>query len=556
MKELLSVVILFGVITAQAQKMTPNKITKLSHDHNSGITELQMAGTQPGKVYNIYRSSKPFTLDNLFFAQRVAARVPWTQKVVSIKVNGSGRYYYLMTEARESGYETIIINDSTTYGPLDETDKTAPKPIHFKLNCDLLRVILSWSHTSLQNIDDIREYRIYRKEDGKQYERVANKKLNYDLKDYVWIDKLNKKNETYSYCITAVDASGNESQKEAWKKTGSLPDLTISNATTIAHNKDFSISRAYPVAKQKVELGITIRNQGASTADNVETVIYVSDNNGVKKTLSNGRISIPAGGRHVIKTSWIPPAEGKYCLEVGINPNRITKELNYTNNKAEVEIYVVKKDIYFLWYQNAADLTYANLSSGNNVAEWERRGGFACAISGRIKNNPDAYIYYVKNGYKAMQLDEIGGNYHDIDGILTAIKKCKIKYPEFKIIVWHIGYKILPSVIKLLKEKKIDLLVLEIYIPVGNKLTRLEKALEVINENKIAINTLIGIAYGKAYANNQSSQQQIKHIEQQLKLIRLKSPMIPGVAFYAGKSSPVVRKKADELCRKYFLKIK
>lgn len=527
-------------------------------------TVIPLAGISIGKdkFFNIYRHDKPITAENIDLAQLIATKIPATKKSFKPDAEKSGKFYYLITVADKWGQEERKFNSATMLGPFEAVDTTAPGAVTINNSFLNKKYALSWELPKIGNPEDIVKYSIYCSDSKNTLSnknkclksipvKRSGKKMTFKDEQEIAPGKI------YYYGVTALDSSGNESKISNIVKTGLFADLGINPQKLISRNKDISISKMYPVAGKKVKLSAKIHNKGAITAENVDVSVNAIDGNGKKKTLySNVIPAVKPGTESIITFDWTPGKTGKYNVDIAIDPKNKLSEINKKNNRTGLDISVVEKDVYFLWYGDPVELKYANVPQTRfNIKEWQRRGAIAGSFGGVKGDQTKCYFKMPQDGFDAVLVDEIGGM-NGVQPFFDMLTKLKKKHPDFFIAVW-LAAGITKELKKLVKDGVIDLLIFERYIGVGGDFEKsIRGNIKQAREFDCIDKTIIGLGSGAKYANFESPQTHADFLEKQIKLIRKEAPEMPGVGFFTSGTLPGVKEQLDEMCYKYFIKDK
>lgn len=528
-----------------------------------GKTVISLTGISidKDKFFNIYQYNKPITAENVDLAQLIATKIPATQKVFKPESKKSGKFYYLITVADKWGQEERKFNSATMLGPFEEIDTTGPAAVTITNSFSNNKPVLSWDLPKMGNPEDIVKYSVYRS-DSKDTLSNRNKLLksipiNRSGKEMTFKDEKDiAPGKIYYYGVSALDSSSNESEISNIVKTGLFADLSINPQNLISRNKDISISKMYPIAGKKVKLSAKIHNRGAITAENVDIQVKAVDKNSNQVILLEKVISaIKPGTESVIAFEWKPGKVGKYNIDISIDAKNKLKEIDNKNNRAKLDVSVVEKDVYFLWYGDPLELKYANVPQTRfNIKEWKRRGAIPGSFGGVKGDQTKTYFKMPQDGFSAVLVDEIGGMHKDVKEFLNMLPKLKKKHPDFFIAVW-LAAGISKELQKLVKDGVIDLLIIERYLKVGGGYEKaIRNDIKHARESGCIEKTIIGLGSSGNYANFEGPEAHADFLEKQIKLISEEAPEMPGVGFFTSDTLPGVKEKLDEMCYKYFIK--
>jgi fibro-slime domain-containing protein/uncharacterized repeat protein (TIGR01451 family) len=112
-----------------------------------------------------------------------------------------------------------------------------------------------------------------------------------------------------------------------------VPDLAIGL-------DNVSLTPAAPRSGDSVDVGVTVRNAGRTTASNVAVKVFDGEPDRGAPVIFSGQIpSIPAGGNQAVRFTWTA-AEGQHRLNAVADPDDAILEMSETNNTAVREVTV------------------------------------------------------------------------------------------------------------------------------------------------------------------------------------------------------------------------
>jgi len=137
---------------------------RLTHDSAAGVTVIRWKPfANPTRFYNVYRYSDPITPANLYFAERVAARLSPGTADFAVRVNGSGTWYYAVSTCAADGTTNTLFTRPRDYGPIVETDRTPPRPPQLRYDGgDFAAPRLSWDAPLRTNPEKLADWEICR----------------------------------------------------------------------------------------------------------------------------------------------------------------------------------------------------------------------------------------------------------------------------------------------------------------------------------------------------------------------------------------------------------
>lgn len=528
------------------------KAVKVKHNNNTGVTAIEIKAEIPvkAKKINIYRSNAPISKRNLLFCKRIVS-LDKNKKSYSYTVPETGKFYYAITISdKYNRQDTSWLKTSLT-GPISETCLKKPTAPKLSWRAKDGKLLLCWRNP----LDSpVAKYRVYQK--NKVIATVSASSADSEI--VYTIPFALVKNKKYLFTLTALNTSGLESSASAPLKIALLPDLKIGTGKTIARNKDFSISKMFPVVGKPVKLGVKVYNQGLVTANNAVVTIKASSEKN-SQVIARRKVSIASNKHAVIDFQWIPKSTGEYKITATLDANNKLAEINESNNSATVLVPVVSRDIYITWYGNPLHLDWCNvpqLSDTEDMAEWRRRGAIVSFI-GMVNDTYEGYSRKVKKNFDGVVVDEIGtvaANQHS-GGFLKWLPKIKNEHPDFFIAIWLAVSNAPAEAVKLVNQKKVDLLVIERYLRVGGGY---KKALDgdIANARKVKLEdkTIIGLGSSGNYANHYPAKKHIAFLDAQMKYIYKNAPKMPGIGFFTAGTLPGVSEKIDQMCYKYFVK--
>ncbi len=524
------------------------EITGLSHDKESGRTTVQWSGIDPKNGVVVYRSDRKLEGDELFFAEKYIFQSGSKQGIITAR--NSGKHYYRIAEL--TPYRKVAGKLSAEQTVM-EFDRTPPPAISCKLEREGKKAALKLLAVPTEDVEKI--LLLTCEAPGKPVKTVAGAAAK-SLQALALPDDLSQ-----GYvALTAADRAGNYLMPSRWLYCGSRPDFSINGSALVSQNKDVRLSDRYMTVGKKSVLSFTVSNNGGASG-NAVIAIKVTNKAGSVQELLQKSINIAAGEQEVVSVNYTPEKAGKVMLELVI---KSANDVNTVNNVLKLPLYTTLKPFYVMWYGgNVMDLEYANYASvhENDREEFIRRGGKNLSTASRTtdKSGEDYYKRIKAAGAVGMQLDEIGGRLK-ATRFLPAIIDLESRHPELLSAVWHIGYSPQKEVIQALKERKIDLIMPEIYYKDGSPeeqqkaLKSLRSRLEKLRQTGVAQYMLIGLGTHRNYLGwGGSPDKHAKFIEEQIKLVREVLPMSPGIAFYSSEADTSFLKQVDEMCRKYFL---
>jgi len=347
-----------------------------------------------------------------------------------------------------------------------------------------------------------------------------------------------------------------------------LPDLAMSSADSVAHNKDLAIAKTFPKVNEPVRITLTVRNIG--TAESGESTLLIAD--GVAFSSQQVVPGIPPQGSTDVTFQYTPSTTGTVPLSFTLDQANAVTEINESNNSANVQIPVVTNDLYVLWYGDVQDLKYANIpmrtsaTQGSTwIAEWKRRGAYAATYATPSRTLEVLMPYYssmLDQGFDVLAIDELGYTKPGTTPAwMDAFAAIKQSYPNCFIAVWYIG--VLDSqMVQMVTSGKVDLLVFEIYLGRDDPkwADKIDYYIKQAKDAGILDRCICGLATDMDMNNRRknsvglTAQQHADFIEEQIAHIRTKAPEMPGVGFFTARTLPGERALIDDICRRYFVK--
>ncbi|MEP3480478.1 MAG: CARDB domain-containing protein [Fuerstiella sp.] len=516
-----------------------------------------------GCVYNVYAYREPIVSNNFALATRIATSIPSTEEIFEYSPSYTGDHYFLVTFSNQQGQETVKYQDGT--GPVGLVDTTAPPaPEEVAVDHADGTATLVWAAHSLVNPDGVASYAVYRGTDpkdlGSDETRIKTVKVPADETNIRFADTERSYDQDgmFYYSVAAIDSAGNRSDLEIVVKSAVMPDLAFSSATTIRENKDISLSKTHPVLGQKLDVSLRIWNRGMTESLPAACVARMTEKGGSVTEKKSRVVAVKPGESHEVSFAFTPREIGECKISFAVDSDQQLVEINEDNNTAAINLHVVDKDYYFVWYGSPLHMDFANVPQvkSKDRDEWKRRGAWACRFAG-VKGKKEAlkksYSEWAAEGYSGMLVDEIGGAVKHIEGFLSMLPELRREHPDVFIAVWSAG-GIPEEVAQLMKDGVIDLVLLEIYINHGSDYKeRLGKSIERARKSGCIEKTIIGLGSAAKYANYSTPESHAAFLEEQIQFIRQKAPEMPGVGFFVAKTLPGVDVALDEMCFKYFI---
>ena len=524
------------------------EITGLSHDKAGGRTTVKWSGVEQKNGVVVFRSDRKLEGDELFFAEKYIFPAGCSEGVVTVR--NSGKFYYRIGEL--TPYRKIS-GSLSAERTVQEVDRTPPPAVKYTVERNEIKAGLRLLSEPSKDVEKI--LLLTCETPGKQVKTVSS----VSAKGVKAIALPENLKHGFA-ALAAADSAGNYIMPARWFYCGDRPDFSINGSSRVSQNKDISLSDRYMTVGKKSVLSFTIRNNGGS-AGKAAVSVKLTDKSGAVKKLLQQDISIAAGGEEIVKVDYTPSKTGKAMLDLEINS---ANDVNKLDNRLQLPLYALAGELYILWYGgNVMELEYANYASVHvdDRQEFLRRGGRNLSTASRTTDKSgEEYFKRIKSADAVgIQLDEIGGNLK-APRFLPAIIDLENRHPEVLSAVWHIGYNPQKEVIQALKERKIDLIMPEIYYKDGSPeeqqkaLKSLRSRLEKLRQTGVAQYMLIGLGTHRNYLGwGGSPDKHAKFIEEQIKLVREVLPMSPGIAFYSSEADTSFLKQVDEMCRKYFL---
>ena len=188
--------------------------------------------------------------------------------------------------------------------------------------------------------------------------------------------------------------------------------------------------------------------------------------------------------------------------------------------------------------------------------EWKRRGAIAGAGVGADHKNGDITAHYrefLSQGYDGIFIDEIHMWGKEAQVMASELPKFRQACPEAFVALWTIGEDTVPEIAELVKNKTVDLLMLEVYLKPGDDISAHDRAVENMRKLGIADKTLIGLVTHKEWDTWVSAEEQTADILAQMRHIRKIAPEMPGFAFWSDDAKHGVIEAVDKECFRLFI---
>ncbi|MBQ7179448.1 MAG: hypothetical protein IJS08_18670 [Victivallales bacterium] len=534
---LFSSLILFVTFCAYAKP----EITDIKHDAAKGETIVRWSGIAENEGVIVYRSTTALDKGNLPFAKTYWFRLGSKEGVIKVKGTGTGHYRIIAFTANRSPKGELSEERQVL-----EKDRNLPS-VRFSIAFQNGKASIATS--AVGNAPP--PFRVLLGRDD------MNTKPRL-LAETPWSEAPMNVPANFKEGFVSVvgsDGHGSWSQPLEWLYLGKKANLHINNISSIAKNKDIRLSMLHPVDGKSLHAELRVTNRGFKKANSKVRLSLKTADGIVKITKEADTGSIAPGNHKWVKFDIIPKDCGKNKASIEII---CQEDGDISDNRLEFPLYVTKKPVYFLWYGFANDLEFANMANppAQYKEDWQRRGAYSLPIVSR--NTKAEYYLSAMKEHDGFQYDELGGTWKSEQFIPTLHEVSKRKPEGFRAL-WHIGASVQQPVKQAVLDGTVNLLMVELYYTDGNAqsrkkdLEKLEAQLKMLIKQGVAEKTIIGLGTKDTYKGWNTPESHADFLAEQLRLIRRVAPMMPGVAFFSAATSPVVRRRMDDLCRELFL---
>lgn len=534
----------------ESGKPSQPAILKIAHNPEKGTTSIDVAADPlpPHVQINIFRSEAPIAEENLIFCAKIAA-LRDKQFHCVVEAPDSGKFYYALTTSDKYGRQNRSLLKTTQVGPVEEVCRTPLRPPMPYRQCTKEQAFLCWLSQSGRTVA---KYRVYRHEkdsrtpvgevEAPEISGVVSFKIPVTLDTGVHS----------MLTVTTVNTSGLESIDSAPVSFALRPDLEISTGRTIARNVDFRIGRMFPLVNKPVKLGLTVHNRGLTAAKGVRVMLCdFHDKTQTSACVMDRQVDIEADQSATLEFDWTPDKLGEHHLRAVVDPLNRIPEIEEGNNRSEVLVPVIKRNLYFVWYGNPLETDWCNVphTSLTDVEEWKRRGavGAFCGMVGKVPS----YRERLKAGFNGTVVDEIGAHNKETSDFLRDLTALKTEFPDFFIGLWQAAYPAPDSI----ANPRIDLYVGENYynmrVPPENFDFHIENGRKMGIIHKYIFGLGASAEEATFLTHTATIHEEAAFLEKEMMYIRKNAPEMPGVGFYG--SRPGMSRIVDEMCYRHFV---